>query len=123
MRPDPTSRISWSERLATAAIAAFATLFTLLAYSLIAAFFIVQGAPLSGFLNVIFSWIGVALVIAAAILGFALGSTRIAAGFSFLWGTHSAWGEVWLQRLALGFLVAVLVGLLIHVMLESHRAA
>jgi hypothetical protein len=123
MHPESSSRVTVRERLATAFLAALFAVVTLFAYSIIAAIFVVRGAPISGIFDAIFSWWGVGILAVAAIVGFALGSERIAEVFSFFWGTHEAWSEAWLRWLAFGLLVVVLVGLLVHGVVQSQHAA
>ena len=88
------NKISFSERVATAFVAVFAAIVTLALYP-IALFVLLGGTELSLYLYaVMFSKIGIALVLAAGMLGFWLGGERMANIFGFLWGTHSLWTRV-----------------------------
>lgn len=89
--------ISLSERVATAFVSAFAAAFTLALYPLA---MLLLGTKAGGgggfelgaiFYAFVFSKVGLAVVIGAAILGFCLGSERMASVFSFFWGTHTLW--------------------------------
>jgi hypothetical protein len=116
-------RATVRERLTTALLAALLAAVTLFAYLIFAAIFVVRGAPMSDIFGAAFSWWAVAIIAVAAIIGFALGSERIAEVFSFFWGTHEVWREAWLRRLVFALLAVVLLVLLVHGVMQSQHAA
>ena len=123
MTDDKPPEVGWLHyRLAVAACSAFVTGVMLLVIPLVLAIGGAAGEPLVLYAFVFSKW-GGAVFLAAAVLGFALGSERMANFFAIVWGTHPLWSEVggrledWREEhrsgaAILGFgLVAVVVGI------------
>ena len=101
--------ISFSERLATAFVSAVVTALTLFVVPLI--FTMVGGSyePLTLY-ALIFSKTGIVLISVASVIGFSVGSEKMANILSIFWGTHPAWKEEWFQRVALGIIIVFTAG-------------
>lgn len=89
-----------TERLAVAFVSGVAAILTLALYP-VALLVLGRGAgggvefDLGGqFYSIVFSKVGVVIVIAASVAGFYVGSERMANIFSFFWGTHSCWARL-----------------------------
>ena len=101
--------ISFGERLATAFVSAIATAITLVVVPLV--FVMVGGSyePLVVY-ALVFSKIGIVIISVVSVFGFSVGSERMANILSLFWGTHSAREEEWFQRVVLGFIIVIAVG-------------
>jgi len=105
--------ISFNERLATAFVSAVATALTFFVVPLL--FTLVGGSyePLVAY-TLFFSKTGIVIISVASVIGFSVGSERMANIFSIFWGTHQAWKEEWFQRIALGFVIVFTAGVVGH---------
>ncbi len=61
-----------------------------------------------------FSKFGLILVGLASVVGFVLGSERMAGVFSFFWGTHPVWEQEWFHKFVAVLAVVVVVALAVH---------
>jgi hypothetical protein len=121
MKPETmeSPRIPLGERVVSAFIAALAAALTLCAYPLVMSFVANASEPylLYGF---VFSKIGAGILVLATIVGFAVGSERLADIFSFFWGTHPMWEEAWLQNLIAGVLICAIVLMVTHALYLAY---
>jgi hypothetical protein len=109
MSPRFRQSIAISERLATAFVSAIAAAITLFVAPL---FFSMVGysyEPLALY-TLVFSKTGIVIISVASVIGFSVGSERMANILSLCWVTHPAWKEEWLQLIALGFLIIFTAG-------------
>src|SRR5450830_725899 len=91
---------SLTERLVVALVSGVAAAFTLALYPV--ALLILGGGTGGGgefelgahFYSFVFWKVGLFVVIVASIVGFCVGSERMANIFSFFWGTHSFWASL-----------------------------
>jgi len=60
--------------------------------------------------TLVFSKTGIVIISVASVIGFSVGSERMANILSLCWVTHPAWKEEWFQRIALGFLIIFTAG-------------
>ena len=117
-KPEP---ITIAERIATAFVSAIAATLTLFAYFVVNIALAAKSG--SGQLLVssfFFSKLSAYIVASASVVGFLVGSERMAGIFSFFWGTHKIWEREWFQKLCVALLVAVIVAILIHVLHSNH---
>ena len=68
-----------------------------LAGSGVGGLFAIEAAP--AWYILVASNLGISILALAAVAGFFVSSDRLAAGFSFFWGTHSVWSRVesWIE--------------------------
>jgi len=95
----PLSIGSLTERFAVALVSGVAAALTLFLFPV--AFALLGGGAGDGgelvfgalFYTFVFSKVGLSVVIGAAVVGFCVGSERMANLFSFFWGTHTLWAR------------------------------
>ena len=106
--------MNFGDRVASGTVAAVLVILTMLVFPPAIAF-VTWGAWGWGLYLVVFSKIGLLMVIGTFITGFVLGADKMATIFSFIWGTHPVWKQK-LQELSwwpiaivivLGVLVAI----------------
>jgi hypothetical protein len=88
---------SLTERLIVALVSAIVATLTLAMYPLAILFLGRGGGELelgAHFYAFLFSKSGLMVIVVASIVGFCVGSERMANIFSFFWGTHSFWARL-----------------------------
>ena len=131
--------MSWlKERIAVALVSAVAAMLTLALYPIVV--LLIGGSGGGGefdlaaiYYAVLASKLSIFIVVAVTLIGFLVGSERMANVFSFFWGTHSMWSRVdaYLQEKLLGrsyhtpawILVVLIVTLAIVIVWWFHGAA
>lgn len=83
--------IDFGDRLVVGVVGACLAAVTLAAYPFALMLFFRRAAI--GVVPLIFSKIGLATILAAFFVGFAVGPDKMAAIFSFFWGTHPVWKQ------------------------------
>lgn len=122
MTASEREKITLGERIATAFISAITAALTILAYfvitfTLAAAKSTTAPGLVSSFFFTKFS---AYMVVTATVVGFLVGSDRMARLFSFCWGTHEIWEREWFQKLWAAFVIVVAVAIVTHLLHSSH---
>jgi hypothetical protein len=111
--PSEDTRQPLSDRIATGVVSGVAAALTLLAYPLILAGIGSDPQPVALYAY-IFPGTGLTAILFASVLGFIVGSERMARVFSFFWGTHSVWEDDWIRRLGAVLMIAAVVAAAIY---------
>jgi hypothetical protein len=111
--PSEDIRQPLSDRIATGVVSGVAAALTLLAYPLILAGVGSDIQPVALYAHV-FSKVGLVVIIVASVIGFLIGSERMAGVFSFFWGTHSVWEDDWARRLGTVLMIVAIVAVAIY---------
>lgn len=114
VRPDEP--ITIGERIATAFVSAIAAGLTVAAYFVILLAFSSRsyGGPPKTLFDAFFSRFSIGFVVAAFIIGFALGSARMATVFGSLWGTNEEEDDPWVDKLKAVVAVVMVVLVATH---------
>jgi len=113
--------ITLEERVVTAIVSAVTAALTLLAYFIIN--FALAAKSMSGMPLVssfFFSKFSAYIVATATIVGFVVGTERMAQLFSFFWGTHEIWEREWFQKLCVIFIIATAVIMVVHLLHDTR---
>lgn len=107
----PNEPITIGERIATAFVSAIAAGLTLLGYFvlLLALASKSYAGPPRALFDLFLSKISLGFIATAFVIGFVLGSTRMATVFGSLWGTNEEEDEPWLIKLKVVIVVAIVV--------------
>ena len=108
--------VSLFERCAMAFAGAVFGALTLAAYAALSLFVLGQANPDTPFtfVHFLFSYFGVACIVACALAGALLNPERLTSFFSFLWGTSKVWESPRFQIVAAAVLVIAIVFFAFH---------